>query len=569
MANLSVPASPGRPLPWPAILQYLVFAFVVLLVLYPILLLLVSSFQVSKPGAPTVFGLDAWVTAFSTPSVRSTLWNTLWLIIARQSIAFSTAIVIAWLIARTDIPGRRTLEFMFWIAFFLPTIPVVQAWVLLLDRDYGVINWALSAVLRDPPFDIHSFSGVVWVHLAHNAIAIKIILLVPLFRAMDSSFEEVARLSGSSMLGAVPRITLPIMAPGLLAVFLIGTIYTLHSFEIEAILGPPFRFSIFSTEVFSLINQERPNFGAATALSSFILLCMIPFIAAHRWITSRRQYTTVGGRYRGTRIELRRWKYPAFAVVLALALLTTLVPLVMLAIGSFTKKWGFFDIAEPWTTGHWTRVLGDRIFLASLKNSLLLGIGTALLGMVVFSIVGYITVRTRFALRGSMDFLTWLPSVLPGIILSLGLLWLFLGTPLFKPLYGSIVGLVIATFIGCMTIGVQMIKSNLMQLGAELEESGRISGGSWWQMYRHVILPLTMPVTLLTGALSFALAIRNVSNVVFLGSGDTRPLSLLQLDFMVEGWYESASVVGIVLVVLTVSVAVIARLYGSRFELVK
>jgi iron(III) transport system permease protein len=569
MANLSFPAQPGRTLPWPTILQYVVFALVVLLVLYPIMLLLVSSFQVSKPGAPTVFGLDAWVTAFSTPSIRSTLWNTLWLIIARQSIAFSIAIVIAWLIARTDIPGRRTLEFMFWIAFFLPTIPVVQAWVLLLDRDYGVVNWALSAVLRDPPFDIHSFSGVVWVHLAHNAIAIKIILLVPLFRAMDSSFEEVARLSGSSMLGTVPRITLPIMAPGLLAVFLIGTIYTLHSFEIEAILGPPFRFSIFSTEVFSLINQERPNFGAATALSSFILLCMIPFIAAHRWITSRNTYTTVGGRYRGARIELRRWKVPAFVVVLALALLTTVVPLVMLAIGSFTKKWGFFDIAEPWTTGHWTRVLGDRIFLTSLKNSILLGIGTALLGMVVFSIVGYITVRTRFALRGSLDFLTWLPSVLPGIILSLGLLWLFLGTPFFKPLYGSIAGLVIATFIGCMTIGVQMIKSNLVQLGVELEESGRISGGSWWQMYRHVILPLTMPVTLLTGALSFALAIRNVSNVVFLGSGDTRPLSLLQLDFMVEGWYESASVVGIVLVVLTVSVAVIARLYGSRFELVK
>jgi iron(III) transport system permease protein len=569
MANLSVPARPGRTLPWPTILQYLVFAFVVLLVLYPVMLLLVSSFQVSKPGAPTVFGLDAWVTAFSTPSVRSTLWNTLWLIIARQSIAFSVAIVIAWLIARTDIPGRRTLEFMFWIAFFLPTIPVVQAWVLLLDRDYGVVNWALSAVLSDPPFDIHSFSGVVWVHLAHNAIAIKIILLVPLFRAMDSSFEEVARLSGSSMLGTVPRITLPIMAPGLLAVFLIGTIYTLHSFEIEAILGPPFRFSIFSTEVFSLINQERPNFGAATALSSFILICMIPFILAHRWVTSRNVYTTVGGRYRGARIELRRWKVPAFVVVLALALLTTLVPLVMLAVGSFTKKWGFFDIAEPWTTGHWTRVLGDRIFLTSLKNSLLLGIGTALLGMVVFSIVGYITVRTRFALRGSLDFLTWLPSVLPGIILSLGLLWLFLGTPMFKPLYGSIAGLIIATFIGCMTIGVQMIKSNLVQLGAELEESGRISGGSWWQMYCHVVLPLTMPVTLLTGALSFALAIRNVSNVVFLGSGDTRPLSLLQLDFMVEGWYESASVVGIVLVVLTVSVAVIARLYGSRFELVK
>jgi iron(III) transport system permease protein len=573
MANLglSVLQRPVWRLPWPTLLQYLVFAVVVLLVLYPVGLLLVSSFQVSRPGAPAEFGFEPWAAAFSAPSVGAALWNTLALIAARQSIAFTIAVVIAWLLARTDMPGRRSLEFMFWIAFFLPTIPVVQAWVLLLDRDYGVINWALTQIpfVRDPPFDIHSFSGIVWVHLAHNAIAIKIILLVPLFRAMDSSFEEAARLSGSSAFGTVPRITLPIMAPGLFAVFLIGTIYTLHSFEIEAILGPPFRFSIFSTEVFAMINQERPNFAAATALSSFILIGMVPFIIAHRWVTVRNQYTTVGGRYRGARIALGRWKLPAFAAILALALLTTLVPLVMLLVGSFTRKWGFFEIERPLTAGHWVRVLADGTFLASLKNSLLLGVGTAVLGMVGFGIIGYIAVRTRFALGGALDFLTWLPSVLPGIILSLGLLWLFLGTPAFRPLYGGLVGMVIATFIGCMTIGVQMIKSNLVQLGPELEETARVGGGSWWQMYRHVILPLTMPIMLLTGALSFALAIRNVSNVVFLGSGNTRPLSLLQLDFMVEGWYESASVVGIVLVVLTVSVAAIARLYGSRFELVK
>ena len=561
---------PGR-VPWPSLLQYLVFAIVALLVLYPVLLLVASSFQLTQPSAPATFGFDAWITAFSTPSIRSAMWNTVALILARQSIAFTIAIMIAWLLARTDMPGRRTLEFMFWIAFFLPTIPVVQAWVLLLDRDYGLVNQALTQLpfVRGPVFDIHSFSGIVWAHLAHNAIAIKIILLVPFFRAMDSSLEEAARLSGSGVLGTVRRITAPVLAPGLIAVFLIGMIYTLHSFEIETILGPPFRFSIFSTEVYALINQERPNFGAATALSSSILLCMLPFIVAHRWLTSRSHHTTIGGRYQGNRTRLGRWKYPALGFVMALALLTTVVPLVMLLVGSFAKKWGFFAMAEPWTLGHWASVFSDSLFLSSLKNSLLLGIGTALFGMVGFAIVAYIAARTRFALRGLLDFLTWLPSVLPGIILSLGLLWLFLGTPILKPIYGSVLGMVIATFIGCMTIGVQMINSNLVQLGSELEEAARIAGGNWWQTYRHVVLPLTLPVILLTGALCFALAIRNVSNVVFLGSASTKPLSLLQLDFMVEGRYEPASVLGILLVLLTVGAAVLARHYGSRFELVK
>src|SRR6185312_2998060 len=125
-------------------------------------------------------------------------------------------------------------------------IPVVEAWVLLLDPDYGMINSAIATVpfVRDAPFNIYSFPGIIFVHLAHTAIAIKIVLLVPLFRAMDSSLEEMGRLCGLSVFGTLARITLPTLAPGLLIVLLIGSIATMHSFEIEAILGPPFRFSI-------------------------------------------------------------------------------------------------------------------------------------------------------------------------------------------------------------------------------------------------------------------------------------------------------------------------------------
>jgi iron(III) transport system permease protein len=567
--GLSLPSGPHPRVPWQSLSQYLVLGVVALLVLCPLLLLLAMSFQVSVPGEPVRYGFDAWATAWSMPGIRTALWNTAQMVFARQSIAFAIAIVVAWLLARTDIPGGRWLELMFWIAFFLPTIPVVQAWILLLDRDFGLLNTAIASLpfVNERPLNVHSFWGIVWVHLAKDAIAIKIMLLTPIFRSMDSSFEEVARLSGSSLVGSVLRITLPVMAPALIAVLLIGTVYALHAFEIEQILGPPFRFSIFSTELFSLVNQERPNFGAATALSAFILACMVPFIIGHRWISGRSHYTTVGSRYRGAKVELRRWKVPVFAGVFGLGLLTAVLPLVMLLVGSFNRKFGFFDMDHPWTTLNWARVFADPLFLASLKNSLALGAGSALLGMVCFSMIGYIVVRTRFPLRGSLDFLSWLPSVLPGIILSLGLLGLFLGTPFLKPIYGSIWALILAAFIASMTIGVQIIKSNLMQLGPELEECARVGGGTWWQMYRHVVLPLTMPVVLLTGALGFALSVRNVSGVVLLGTGNTRPLSLLQLDYMVEGLYEPASVVGIVLVLLTTSVAVLARLYASRFEL--
>ena len=157
--------------------------------------------------------------------------------------------------------------------------------------------------------------------------------------------------------------------------------------------------------------------------------------------------------------------------------------------------------------------------------------------------------------------------MLPGIILSLGLLYLYLGSPAIRPIYGSIFGMVIATFIGCMTIGVQVVKNNLIQIEAEMEGAARVTGATRWQVYRFVILPLTMPSVLLCGTISFALAIRNVSSVVFLGTAGTRPLSLLQLDFMTEGWYEPASVVGLVLTLLTAVVAFVVARYSTRFEI--
>jgi iron(III) transport system permease protein len=341
----------------------------------------------------------------------------------------------------------------------------------------------------------------------------------------------------------------------------------MQSFEIEAILGPPFRFSIFSTQVFRLINYEPPDYAAATALSSFILAAMLPFIIAQRRVTSRNRHATIGGRYRGAAIALGRWRMPAFAAILGLALLTTLVPIVVLLVFSFARKWGYDGIEHPWTLSNWTRVLTDRIFLDSLSNSLQLGAWTAVAGMVAFSIVGYITVSTRFRMRAALDFLTWLPSVLPGIILSLGLLYLLLGSALFRPLYGSMAGMVIATFTGSMTVGVQIIKNHLMQLGPELEEAARVAGENWWQAYRDVTLPLTMPTVLLCGTFCFALAIRNVSNVAFITSAGTRPLSLLQMDFMAEGWYEPACVVGLVLALLATVVAVMAALSRSRFAI--
>jgi iron(III) transport system permease protein len=357
------------------------------------------------------------------------------------------------------------------------------------------------------------------------------------------------------------------MTPAMLVVILLSVIHSLQAFEIEAILGPPFQFFIFSTKIYKLINQEPPLFASATALSSMILMLMIPLIFYQRWLTSRRNYTTVTGQYRSAKVQLGKWRMPIFSAVLLTTLVITALPFTFLVLGTFMKLFGFFNLPEPWTTMHWGRVLNDPIFLTSVRNTLALAFGTALTAVLVFSLIAYIAVRTRYPGRGALDFMSWFPSTLPGIILGLGLLWLFLGNPLFRPLYGTIVLLMVATVVNTMTLGVQIIKSNLVQFGLELEEAARVGGGSWWDVYRHVIMPLLMPVLLLVGAMSFISAARNVSTVALLATSGTRPLSLLQLDFMVEGRYEAAAVVGVIVVLMTTGIAFFVRILGQRVGL--
>ncbi len=551
-----------------AIGPWLLLAILSVVVLVPVALIVANSFATSQPGQAVSYSVRPWVQALGSASLMSALVNTFKLVLARQLIDFPMAVLLAWILARTDIPGTHWLEFMFWLAFFLPALPVTLGWILLLDPQYGLLNQLLGLLpfvqLGHGPLNIYSFWGIVWAHFAGGTLAIKVMLLTPAFRNMDSSLEDASNISGGSMFGTLWRIVLPVMTPALTVVLLLSTIYALQSFEIEMVLGFPIRFFVFSTQIYFLIQQQPPLFSSAMALSTVILLIMVPLISLQRWAGGRRRYTTVTGNYQGRKIQLGRWRMPVFALLLIVGLSITALPFTFLVLGTFMKLFGFFNLAAPWTIDHWGQVLRDPIFLRSVLNTLLLCFGTALSSLVLCTLVAYTVMRTHFAGRGLMDFASWLPAALPGIILGLGLLWLFLGTPVLRPLYGTILVLIVAAVVGTMTTSIQILKTNFAQLGIELEEAARVGGGTWLHAFRAVLLPIMAPTLLLVGALSFISAARNVSYVALLATSATRPLSLLQLDMMVQGSYEGAAVVGVLVVLLTTGVALAARLLGLR-----
>lgn len=565
-----------RPRGFPLEFKVLVFAGAIITlgfsVIYPIVLLFINSFVTTNPPLPAEYGLDSWRFALSDRGMLIALWNSMVVTFLRQGISFPIAILLAWLIARTNLPGAKLLEFGFWIAFFLPVVSVTQAWILLGHPSAGLLNETLELLpfVEEGPFNIYSLWGIIWVHLATNSIAIKVMLLTPAFRNMDAALEDASRLCGASALGTLRRVTVPVMAPIMMTLLLLSILRAFQSVEIEVLLGLPIRYFVFGSKIFDLVQNEPPDFGAATAMGIIILAAIIPLIMGQYYMTSRRNYTTLSGKYQAQVNDLRKWKWPVFAFVLFLVFLMTIFPMIFLVMGSFMKFSGFFyDVpGGPWTTLHWTRILTDSTFLLSMRNTFVMALGAATLSTIFFTVLAYIIVRMKSRLVPILDFLTWVPYVLPGIVLILAWLWILLGTGgIFHPLYGTIFALILVSGLSGITLGVQIVKSNLRQIGAELEEASSVVGAPWLITLIRVVVPLLAPAMVVVWVLNFVAAAGTAILPAMLASASSKTLALLQFEQVTSGRLEEGSIVGIFVVLLTVGVAIIARVLGFRVGL--
>jgi iron(III) transport system permease protein len=558
--------SPVRYFRLPSLPMTILLLVVGFLVLTPLTLMILNSFQIARPGQPIVWGLDGWVKAFSTPGIIKAITNTFTLAITRQAIALFIGAFFAWLIARTDLPMKGLLEFFFWLSFFLPALPETMGWILLLDPKYGLLNQGLIGlgVVNQSLFNIYSFWGIVWAHMG-GTVSVKVMLLAPAFRNLDAALEESSRISGASGWHTFFHIIIPVMMPAILVTTILGIIRSLEAFEIELLLGTPIGLQVYSTKIHELVTWEPPQFAPAMALSTVFLGLLLLMVAFQRRYIANRIYTTVTGRGFSTRrTQLGRWRYPAFALVLSFALVITVLPTILLVTGTFMKLFGFFNIAEPWTLENWRATLNDPVLFRSLWNTLAIGLGAGFVGILFYSLIAYVIVKTRYRGRWLLDFLSWLPWSIPGILLGVALLWTFLQTKIFLPIYGTIYLLMVAMVIKSMPFGTQMIKSVLLQLGNDLEEASKVCGGTWVDTFRRVIFPLTMPALITVGLVGFISAARDISTVVLLGSGKSRTLSLLMLDFAAGAEFEKATVVAVMVVGLVVVAALIARGLGGQ-----
>lgn len=527
--------------------------FLAFLTVYPLSMLLYGSFFTAPPGLPGEFNLNGY-SAILTERNVTILINTIGISLAKTVPSLAIAVFLAWIIARTDTPYRGTLEVLITLPFFIPPILTAMAWGMLGNPQVGVINlaWTWLTGSKEPLVNVYSYGGVVW-HMTQYSIPFLFLFIVDAFRAMDPSLEESSRMCGGSRWFTFRRITLLLMLPVLTNSFMLSFIRGIESFESPLFFGTPAGITVITTEIYEAINHRAsPDYQYATALSFAILGLMLLLVLWQWWLLRGKSFQTVTGKgYRPAVMELGRWKWATFAFCILFFIVTVVLPVGQLMLGSVFRFFGFYSW-DMLTLEHYRAVFKNGEFWRALRNTMLLGLLGATATMILGSIVAYISVRTKFRGRSLIDAMAWLPWMMPGMVLGVGFLWAFAILPGPIPIYGTIGALLLAYIALGTPVATRVMTGSYHQLSYDLEECSRVHGATWFQTLWRVLIALAWPAFAVGWVLTFFGIMRELSASILLYSVGSEVLSVVLLKLWTGGNAEQVSVIGLLMMCLVI-----------------
>jgi iron(III) transport system permease protein len=524
-----------------------------LLALYPLLMLLYGSFHSTPPGTAGTFNLAGYRAVF-TWHTGLVLANTIGISFIKTVPSVLLAIVLAWIIARTDTPWRGKLEVLITLPFFIPPVLTAMAWGILANPQVGIINSAWRALTGSDQalVNVYSYGGVIW-HMMQYSVPFIFLFIVEAFRSMDPALEESSRMCGASRWRTFYKITLVLMLPVITSSFLLSFIKGLESFESPMFFGTPAGIRVITTEIFDAINVRlTPDYQFATALSFAVLGVMCLFLMLRKRILRGRNFQTVTGKgYSPSVIKLGRWRWATFAFCILFFVVSVVLPVGQLLVGSFFQYIGFYQW-DALTLDHYRAVFDNKEFWRAWRNTCLLGLAGASATMVLGSVVAYVSVRTTWSGRRLIDALAWLPWMMPGMVLGVGFLWAFALMPLSMPIYGTIWALFIAYIALCTPIAVRVMSSSFAQMSFDLEECSRVHGANWLQTFRYIMIALAWPSFAVGWVFAFFGIMSELSASMLLYSVGSEVLSVTLVKMWAAGQPEQVSVIALMMMAMVV-----------------
>jgi iron(III) transport system permease protein len=554
--------------------QLAVFLVVLLAVATPLLFLILGSFsQARLPSEFSFFslGLANYSKVWSDPGTYAVLSNTLWFAVGSTAFGIVIAAGLAWLVERTDIPGKIWIYAGVPMTLAMPGMLQAMAWVLLASPRIGFINKGLIDVfgLSAAPFNIYTMAGMIFIE-GLRTVPTAFLMLVPLLRAMDPTLEEAAAMSGARPASALRKVTLRLMLPGLLAVAIYQFTSALEEFEVAGILGLPASIYVFSTKIYALLHltSSLPAYGEANALAMFYLLVAVIGMSMYsRVIGKAERFTIITGKgYRPRLLQLGAWRWPATGLALLYLALSTILPFLVLAYVSFLP---FVQApsARAFAAMSWDNyqtVFQTESMAPMLWNTFVMTVSVATAVVLISFTISFVVVRSKFWGRKVLDQLAFLPHAIPGMVMGLALLWIFLQIDkLGVGLFGSITSLIIAFTIGYVSYGTRVMNAAVLQIHKDLEEAAKVSGAPQWRVFWRVFFPLLQPAFVGVWIWTVLHVVRSAGKPLILTSGpENEVLAVVIWNMWDHGYIEAVGAVGTLLMLALLVISLLVRRFG-------
>jgi iron(III) transport system permease protein len=557
----------GRTNPW----HLGLFALVTVLVGLPLTFLVLGSFsnsQLPTDISLTNLGVGNYVQVWSDPETWKLFYNTGIYVAGATAIGLSLAASLAWLVERSNIPGKAWIYAGVPMTLAMPGMLQAMAYVLLLSPRIGLINKGLEA-LGMGPLNVYSLGGMIFVE-GLRLVPTAFLMLVPLLRSMDPSLEEAAAMSGANPRATMLKVTVRLMLPGLVAVAIYQLMSALEVFEVPGILGMPADIFVFSTKIYAIQHSSLllPIYGQANALAMIYVLFAVATTYAYSKVIARQErFTIVTGKgYRPRLIDLGRWRWPAVALVCAYLLFSIVLPFLVFLYVSLLP---FIQIPSLETLRsisfrNYVSAANDSYLAVALWNTLLLVVATATSTVLLSFLISLIVVRSRFWGRRVLDQLAFMPHAIPGIVFGLAFMWVFLA--LGKTgidIFGSIWSIAIAFTVSYIAYGTRAMNAAILQVHKDLEEAAHVSGAPQWRTMWKIFFPILKPTFVGIWIWAMLHVVRAAAMPLILYEGpNNQVLSVLIWNMWDQGGMQEVGAIGVVMILVLMLVTLAFRLLG-------
>jgi len=544
-------------------------AFTVYIAVIPLVFLLWQSFRTPQTATtPAVWTLGNYAAAYGTSETFRLFLTSIRFAFGASLFSFIVGTALAWMNERTNTPFKSVFYALSLIPLVIPSILFTVSWILLASPQIGIINQLLQnwLGLEQPPFDIYSMGGMIWVDGLHYS-PMAFLLMSAAFRAMDPSLEESATMSGANVWQVLWRVTLKLTWPAIFATILILFVRSIESFEVPALLGLPVGIEVFTSSIYTAVHRYPSQIGLASAYGVALLaITTVGVYAVSRLSGQGSKYATMTGKgFRPRQIDLGGWRWATASGFILYFILIVILPFLVLLWSSLQH---FYTVPSReafrnLTLDPYRFVFTYPDLASTVWNSVLLSFGSATVVMLVTSVICWIVVKTKMRGRWLLDNVASLPLVFPGIVLGLSLMIFYLNVDV--GIYGTIWIMYIAYITRFMPYGLRYNTSSMLQIHKELEESAAMCGASWTTTFRRIVLPLLKPGLVAGWIYVMIVSIRELSTSILLYSPDTRVVSIIIWELWQNGQYVELSALGVLFIVSLFVLVLMARWAGGRY----